>query len=135
MEAYDHATEITTRFRDLDTNRHVNNAVYVSYLEQGRAEYFADVLGVHLAEAEIVLARLELEFEAPVSLDDRVTVHTRVPELGRSSFAMEHAIEAGDRLAATATSTIVPFDVDSESARPIPDAWREAVRNHESLGR
>lgn len=134
MEAYDHAAEITTRFRDLDTNRHVNNAVYVSYLEQARAEYFSDVLGVHLADAEIALARLELEFEAPVLLDDTVTVHTRVPELGGSSFPMEHAVEARDRLAATANSTIVPFDVVSESARPVPDTWREAIRNHESLG-
>lgn len=134
MKGYDHATEITTRFRDLDTNRHVNNAVYVSYLEQARAEYFSDVLEVHLADAEIALVRLELEFEAPISLGDTVTVHTRVPELGGSSFPMEHAIEAGDRLVATANLTIVPFDVEAESARPVPDMWREAIRNHESLG-
>lgn len=133
MDGYDHATEITIRFRDLDTNRHVNNAVYVSYLEQARADYFADVLDVPLADAEIALARLELNFEAPVSLGEVVTVYTRVPDLGGSSFRMEHAVETGDRLAATADSTVVPFDVESESARPLPDAWREAIRSHESL--
>lgn len=134
MDEYGHTTEIETRFRDLDTNGHVNNAVYVSYLEQARAEYFDDVIGVPLADAEIVLARLTLEYDAPISLGDAVTVHTRVPDLGESSFVMEYAVEAGDRSAATARTTIVPFDPEAETARQLPEAWRDAIRDHEQSG-
>jgi acyl-CoA thioester hydrolase len=133
MDGYDHATGIDTRFRDLDTNNHVNNAVYVSYTEQARAEYFADVLGVPLADAEIALAYLELEFEAPIALGDTVTVYTRVPRLGESSFPMEHDIAVDGNLAASASVTIVPLGPDGESARDVPEAWRDAIRRHESI--
>lgn len=132
-DGYDHATEIGVQFRDLDTNRHVNNAVYVSYLEQGRAEYFQDVIGVSLAEAEVALARLEIEYAAPLSYGDRVTVHTRVPSLGTSSFPVETLLETDRGVAATAEATIVAFDPDSESARPLPERWREGIARHEGL--
>lgn len=130
MDAYSHTTEIGTRFRDLDTNGHVNNAVYVSYLEQARSAYFDDVLGVPLADAEVVLVRLELEYEAPVALGDTVTVHTRVPEVGTSSFPMDHLVAVEDRRVATASATVVPFDVDTESARQVPEEWRDSIRRH-----
>lgn len=131
MDGYFHATELAPRFRDLDTNGHVNNAVYVSYLEQARSEYFDDVLDVPLADAEIVIVRLELEYVAPISLSDAVTVHTRVPDVGTSSFPMEHVVVANERRVATASVTIVPFDLDTESARPVPEEWRESIRRHE----
>jgi acyl-CoA thioester hydrolase len=131
--SYDHATEIGVQFRDLDTNRHVNNAVYVSYLEQGRAEYFDDVIGVSLAEAEVALARLEVEYAAPLSYGDRVTVYTRVPSLGTSSFPIETLLETDGDVAATAEATLVAFDPDSESARPLPERWRDGIARHEGL--
>lgn len=133
MHGYDHATQIDVRFRDLDPLAHVNNAVYVSYLEEGREQYFEDVLGTTLVDGQIVLASLAIEYEAPISLGERVTVHTRVPELGGSSFPMENAIETDGDLAATAELTIVPFDADAERSRPIPDAWRERIRRHEGF--
>ena len=130
MDAYGHSTEIRVRFRDLDTNGHVNNALYATYLEQARAAYFADVIGVPLADAEIVLARLTIEFEAPIEFEDGVAVETRVPSVGDSSFPMEHVIRVDGALAATADSVVVPFDLDTGSARPVPSAWRERIRRH-----
>lgn len=133
MDDYGHATEISTRFRDLDTNRHVNNAVYASYLEQARAEYFADVVGVPLAAAGVAMVELSIEFEAPITLDETVTVHTRVPRLGESSIPMEHVVAGDDGRAATAELTIVAFDSEAEQARPMPDEWREGIERHEGL--
>lgn len=133
MDRFDHVTEFDVQFRDLDTNAHVNNAVYVSYLEQARAEYFADVIGVPLADAEIVLARLTIEYEAPIAFDETVTVYTRVPDLGTSSFPMENIIETDEGSAATAELTIVPFDLESDHARPIPQEWRDRIRAYEDL--
>lgn len=133
MDEYDHATGLDPRFRDLDTNRHVNSAVYVSYMEQARADYFEDVIGIPLADAEIVLAELSVDYAAPISLGESVTVHTRIPDLGESSFPMDHAVETDDRRAATGRVTIVPFDPETEAARPIPDSWRDAIQRHEPM--
>jgi len=131
MDGYDHETEIGTRFRDLDTNGHVNNAVYVSYLEQARAAYFADVIGVPLPDAGAVLAELSVTFEAPISLGDAVTVGTRVPAVGDGSVPIENAVHADGELAATAEMTLVPIDEETGDARPVPDRWRERIRRHE----
>lgn len=133
MDEFNHATEIEVRFRDLDPMNHVNNAVYISYLEEGREKYFEDIIGTTLEDAEIVLAELSIEYDAPITLEESVTVHTRVPSLGDSSFRMENLIETGGGLAATAEMTIVPFDVETERSRPVPSAWRERIRSHENL--
>lgn len=135
MDGFDHVTEFDVQFRDLDTNAHVNNAVYVSYLEQARAEYFADVIGVSLTDAEVVLAQLTIEYEAPIAFEETVTVYTRIPDLGETSFPMENIIETDDGRAATAELTIVPFDLATEHARPIPPDWRDRIRAYEDLNR
>ena len=53
----------TVRFRDLDSMGHVNNAVYLTYLEEARIAFLrppgADV-------ADMILARVEIDFRAPV---------------------------------------------------------------------
>lgn len=133
MEEFDHATELGVRFRDLDTMGHVNNALYVTYLEQARAEYFSDVIDVSLVDAEIVLARLTVEYESPIDLNESVTVYSRVPTVGESSFPMEHAIRADGTLAATADSVIVPFDLDAGSARTVPSSWCNHIRHYEGI--
>lgn len=53
---------IEVRFRDLDVMGHLNNAVYASYLEQARAEYFQSVLASPLDEVPTVLVHLEVDY-------------------------------------------------------------------------
>jgi len=44
-----YTTDIDVRFRDIDAMGHVNNAVYATYIEQARTEYFRDVLDADLS--------------------------------------------------------------------------------------
>jgi acyl-CoA thioester hydrolase len=86
-----------------------------------------------LADAEIVLARLAVEYEAPIDLDESVTVYSRVPGVGESSFPMEHAIRTDGTLAATADSVIVPFDLDAGIVRTVPPSWHNHSRHYEGM--
>jgi acyl-CoA thioester hydrolase len=43
-DAYRHRTTLQVRFRDIDAFKHVNNAVFFSYVEQARIRYLLDVL-------------------------------------------------------------------------------------------
>ncbi|MFD1514665.1 acyl-CoA thioesterase [Halomarina rubra] len=134
MRDYAVETTITVRYRDLDTLNHVNNAVYASYLEQARSEYFdglADV-GVGIGDGEMVIARIEIDYRAPILHEDgEVTVGTSVTDLGGSSLTFEHRITVGDRVAAEGTCIIVSVDEDG-SSRPLPDSWREAIEAFEA---
>jgi acyl-CoA thioester hydrolase len=129
-----HRTAIEVRFRDIDALGHVNNAVFFSYVEQARIRYFASVLGLDVTQRfPMILARVEIDYTAPILLDEPVEVATRVEWIGRTSFAMAHHLLAGaDRHeAARCQTVIVAYDYGVARPMPVPDAWRAAMASHE----
>lgn len=118
--------DLDVRFRDLDVMGHVNNAVYVSYLEQGRLEYFAAVVGLDVDTPGNVVANLEIDYERSIEIDSDVRVTVWVDRLGESSFRMRYELRDGEATAATATTTQVVIG-DDGSPRPVPDEWRERI--------
>lgn len=136
MDQVQYKLDIQVRFRDLDPMKHVNNAVYLSYLEQARARYFADVLGERLEDVDTVLVHLEIDYRRQIEADDRVTVALGVDEPGSSSIPIDYEIrtESPDgetAVAATAETVQVLVDFETESSRPLPDAWRERIADRE----
>lgn len=124
--------ELPVRYRDLDTLEHVNNAVYGTYLEQARIEYFEEVLGVAFDELGMVLASIEMDFRRAIVLDDEsVRIDCGVTDIGGSSFRMGYRVYAGgaDDPAATGETTLVV--VDETGTKPVPESWREAFREFE----
>lgn len=126
-------TEVDVRYRDLDTLSHVNNAVYGTYVEEGRTAYVDEVFETTLADFGFVIAHLEIDFERRVTLGDTVTVTTEVPRLGESSVPMTYELAVDGERVATAETTLVFLDADSGEPRPIPDRVRERIGEHEEL--
>ncbi|WP_458205385.1 acyl-CoA thioesterase [Haladaptatus sp. NG-SE-30] len=133
MDEFGHTTEIDVRYRDLDAMGHVNNAVYATFLEEARLDYFRDVGGVIEDEIEGVVAHLEIDYRLPITSTDAVTAATRVPELGESSLPMEHEIRAGGDVAATADVVQVAFDREAGVPCPIPPEWRDRIATYEGF--
>ncbi|RBI64055.1 acyl-CoA thioesterase [halophilic archaeon] len=133
MDDFEYATEIEVRYRDLDTMGHVNNAVYATFLEQARMDYFRDVVGAELEDVGGVIAHLEIDYRQAVTLDDDVTVAVRVPELGESSIPMEYEIRANGEVAATAEVVQVAVDSETRESRSLPDIWRDRISTYEGL--
>jgi acyl-CoA thioester hydrolase len=132
MSEFNYETEIDVRFRDIDALGHVNNAVYSTYLEQARIEYFEDVVGEGIFEGlGFVIADLHVDFARPISYEESVVVTVRAGELGTSSIPVEHEIRADGAVAATAEGLLVTYDSDAGEPRPIPEAWRERIRARE----
>jgi len=133
MDEFRYTTDVEVRYADLDTMGHVNNAVYMTYLEQARMGYFRDLLGISPADISGVIAHLEIDYHRSITADDDVTVAMRVTELGTTSIAMEHAIRTDDELAATAEIVQVVFDEDGTEPHPIPPEMRDRIETHEGL--
>jgi acyl-CoA thioester hydrolase len=131
---HEYRTELPVRFRDLDAMGHVNNAVYATYLEQARADYYADVLDVALAEADTVLVSLSIEYRRPVSAGS-VDVALGVGDLGESSLPMVYELRVDGETVATAKTVQVVFDRASGESRPIPREWRERIGAYRRRGR
>ncbi len=119
--------------RDLDGFGHVNNAVYLTYMENARVAYLREVLGVRrLEDVRNVMASVTVEFQAPASFGDRLEVGVRCEQVGTKSFALRYAVarEDGTPLA-TATSAQVMYDFDTARAIPVPSAWRRALEAYD----
>jgi acyl-CoA thioester hydrolase len=126
--AVTHGKEIEIRWRDLDGLRHVNNAVYATYLEMGRDAFFERVLPGS-APWDYVLVRLALDFRRELRLEDeRVVVSCAVRGIGRSSITLREEIHtASGELAAESEAVIVARDPESGRARPLTEAERTAL--------
>jgi acyl-CoA thioester hydrolase len=121
---------VQVRFRDLDSLRHVNNAVYLTYLEIARIEYWK-ALKFEPVRPSMLLARVEIDYVKPVLLDDHVEVAVRVSEMGTKSFVMAFEILANDMIAAKGSSVLVWFDHAANVSVVIPDSERATIQEFE----
>lgn len=130
MTDYGYTTELDVRFRDLDAMGHVNNAVYATYLEQARADYYADVIDVSLSAVDTVLASLSIAYQRPVTAEETVTVAFGVGDLGESSIPMEYEVRTENGVAATAETVQIVFDRETGESRSIPQEWRDRITRY-----
>jgi acyl-CoA thioester hydrolase len=124
VEGFDFVHRETVRFRDVDAMGHVNNAVFLTYLEEARIAFLLP-LGAEVTH--MILARVEIDFRAPLRMGDEIEIGVRPSDLGTKSFELEYEVRAGDRVAAEAKTVIVSFDYESGRSIELPDSWREAL--------
>lgn len=139
-ENYRFSTIIPIRYGDMDTLNHVNNAKYLTYLEQSRISYIRDrgMWDGSLSTQGLIIARIEINYRAPISMDDgQAIVWTRVSRIGTKSFDMSQLVqvERGNQAltAAEAKTVAVVYDYTTAATVPIPDAWRTLITTFESL--
>jgi acyl-CoA thioester hydrolase len=116
------------RFRDLDAKGHVNNAVYLTYMESARVAFLVHVGAIAgLEDLSFIVARVEIDFRAPVSFGDEVEVGVRAARTGSKSFDLEYELRVGSTVVAEAKSVLVSYDYGKGEAVPLPEAWREKL--------
>jgi acyl-CoA thioesterase FadM len=107
----------------------VNNAVYLSYLEEVRTAWLGEALRNVDAVHDFVLAHVEIDFTRELTLADTAAVaRCTLARVGTSSIrtAEEILTESGE-LAARAEAVIVARDPETGASRPLSDAERSAL--------
>lgn len=124
-----HEKRIEVRWGDVDAYRHVNNAVYATYLEECRDEWMIRALG-HIGDVwDYVLARVAMDFRNEIlHEDDAVVVTCRLVRVGRSSLTLaEQILKLDGTVAADAESVLVARErVEGGRSRVLTDAERAA---------
>jgi acyl-CoA thioester hydrolase len=120
---------IRIRWRDIDAYGHVNNAVYLTYLEEARDAWVDEALGTIADTWDFVLARVAIDYRRELTLPDReVVVRCRLGSVGRASVrTVEEVLTTDGAVAAVAESVIVPRDPSSGRSRPLTDRERSAL--------
>jgi len=120
---------IEIRWRDMDAYGHVNNAVYLNFLEEARDAWIQGVLGGIADTWDFVLARVAIDFERELKQDDEaVLVRCALASIGRASIrTSEEIVKLDGTVSARAESVIVPRDPSTGRSRPLTDRERAAL--------
>ena len=129
---------IEVRYGDLDPQGHVNNAKFLTYLEQGRVFYLKQLKlweGGSFMDMGIILADVQLTFRKAIQFGDPIRVGVCVSHIGNKSMTSEYRIEdvRDESEYATGTSVLVAYDYHLKHTVPIPEAWRKAIMQFEGL--
>ena len=130
-EAADWPVDLTISgiFRDLDAMGHVNNAVYFTYMETARTNFFVKGLGLASpGELPVIVAEATCTYHSALTMGEQMLVQMGVGRIGQRSFDLEYRIASGDgRLVATARTVMVTYDYQSRRAIPIPSNLAELL--------
>lgn len=122
--------EAQVRFRDLDAMRHVNNAVFFSYMELARTQYYMATMHLDgLEDIEFILAHASCDFKAPIEWGDTPVVSVWPVRIGTSSFELAYELRSKKHgtLFAVGTSVQVAYDYAARKSKPIPAPLRKAL--------
>lgn len=124
-----HEEHIRLRWRDMDAYGHVNNGVYLSFLEEARDRWIQEVLGAVADTWDFVLARVAIDFRSELRQDDaEVVARCRLDAIGRASIRTREEVRKADgTLSAEAESVIVPRDPTTGRSRPLTGEERAAL--------
>ncbi|MBL0063763.1 MAG: acyl-CoA thioesterase [Bacteroidetes bacterium] len=114
------------RFSDVDAFGHVNNACYLTYIEEARVRYFDEVVdwSYDWSTKGIILAKAEIDFILPIHFKDELYVYTRCSRIGNKSFDLEYQLtrfwEGKEIIMADAVTVMVAFDYTTKNQSKSP---------------
>ena len=122
------------RWDDIDALGHVNNAKYLTYIQEARFQwsYYQFVSqGEEATLAEMVVAKAEVDFLVPIYEGGAfVDVHLWVDSVGTSSFTLNYEISSKGVLHARIKTVQVAISMDTKKSRPITDTEREFLKEY-----
>lgn len=129
-----HKSQLQIRWADLDAFRHINNAAYLVYMQEARADFtwFSRIAkGLEPLLADMVVARAEVDFISPIhETGSTLDVEIYVEKISNSSFVMVYEISQGGKLRAKGKTVQVGVDIETEKARRLRDIEREFLSQY-----
>ncbi len=123
---------LTVRFSDCDMLGHVNNAVYLSYLEECRIEWWKAIGEPPISGGSgvgAIMAHASLNYRAPLFLSDEVEIRLAVHKVGTSSVTVDYELVnvATGVVVADARTVAVAFDFGQNRTVPVSPETRERM--------
>ncbi|MFI9378549.1 acyl-CoA thioesterase [Streptomyces parvulus] len=124
-----HTYRCPLRWADMDAYGHVNNVVFLRYLEEARIDF------LFRPEKDFqqgsVVARHEIDYKRQlVHRHHPVDIELWVTEIRAASFTITYEVKDGDVVYVRASTVIVPFDFQTQRPRRITAEEREFLREY-----
>jgi acyl-CoA thioester hydrolase len=117
--------QVSLRWRDVDALGHVNHAVFLTYLEEGRDAFYVQALG---RDPHYVVARVEIDLRAEVRYTDRqLRVRIEVEKVGTTSLTTRETVRTPGGVTA-AEAKVVTVLWDASARKPLAFTAEERAR-------
>lgn len=136
--------DVRVRWQECDAQGIAFNGSYLGWLEIAQAEYFRNLgFSIYRVAAagyfDSAVAKVTIEYKAPVRVDEMLDLRARVARIGNTSMALEVAIFAAggssnDTPLTAMEAIYVGFHADTGETRRVPDSIRDLVDNWETAG-
>ncbi len=130
IEGFHVVHEFMPRFRDTDAMGHINNAVYITYLEVARQEYWRALDGTQdYRRVPFILAHVTVDFRSEALVNETLLVGCRCVRIGGKSFDFEYEIreKQSGRLIVEGRTVQVCYDYGRKATIPVPEDLRRAI--------
>ena len=129
--AFRHSIPVQMRFNDIDMLGHLNNSVYMEFMDLGKASYFKTVLPQRIdwKQINVVIVNINCDFFAPAYFHEPLEVMTAVTSVSERSFKLEQRIvnaKTGE-VKCIGRTIMAGFDVKTAQSAPISAEWLEAL--------
>ena len=129
-----HLTKAHVRWDDLDGFGHVNNASYLTYIQEARANftwYSRKEAGLEPVFSDMVVGRAEVDFIVPIyegGFDLDVAIW--VAKIGNSSFDLVYELSSPLGLHARGRTVQVAVSMETKKSRPLSEEEREFLTGY-----
>ena len=129
-----HKCQLQIRWADLDAFKHINNAAYLVFMQEARADFtwFSRIArGEEPMLADMVVARAEVDYLSPIhQTGTMLDVEIYIEKVSNSSFVMVYEMSQGGTLRARGKTVQVGVDMETEKARRLRDHEREFLSQY-----
>ncbi len=124
-----HTYRCPLRWADMDAYGHVNNVVFLRYLEEARIDFLFRP-DKDFRQGSVV-ARHEIDYKRQlVHRHEPVDIELWVSEIRAASFTLGYEVKDGDLVYVRASTVIVPFDFEAQRPRRITDEERAFLKEY-----
>ncbi len=132
---YPSRCEVQIRFNDIDILGHLNNVVYFSLFDTGKAEYMQQMMRgtMDWHRVETVIANIDCAFMNSAFYGEPISIYTRCMHLGQKSFTLEQVMinTQTSQVKAVCSTVMVSYDPDTHVSTPITDSTRRNIQEFE----
>lgn len=133
---YRHRVPVQIRFNDIDLFGHLNNSVYLQFMDLAKMRYFSQFMegGKFSAEdMELVVVNINCNFYSPTYINEELEVLTATASISNKSLTLEQRVvnkTTGD-VKCVCHTIMACFDPRTMASAPVSDIWRERLSGFE----
>lgn len=136
LSLFPHRVPAQIRFNDIDLLGHVNNTVYFSFYDTGKARFLEAVkrTDINFRKIETVIANVDCAFIRPIYFGQNIDILTRLIEVGGKHIKLQQMLVDHDTEVVHSLSESVMVYIDNETLRPIniPEHWLKRFAEYEA---